>query len=212
MKETLPRRWRGYRDKTEKEQNHPQLPEVIASLTCALEVAMEYAMEQNAISSSEAASYQKTGWDIFCQLAAKQSGRIEDERPATRALELWRAMIDTGKAVLWNKDDDAPRVPVPGQTVIGWFDNSNNEESAILLDPRAAHGALVEYGARTGQPFTIKQDALWRDMKRQNLIENTNGHYTTVSRIYGNLKRVVKLKKHKVLYEKSGNSGNSTIF
>ncbi len=211
IKESLPRRWREYRDRAQKGQTHPRMPEVIASFYCAIELVTEFAQEYKAITQAESMALREQSWDIFCKLAAKQSGRIENERPATRALEIWRAMIDTGKAVLWSKEDEAPRVPVPGQRVIGWLDNSNGA-TAVLLDPKAAHGALIEYGSRFGQPFTIKEEALWKDFVRLDLIERKDSHYTVPSRIYGSLKRIIKLKKPETLYGKSGNSGNSDDF
>jgi len=212
LTETLPRRWREYRDRAQKNTAHLRLPEAIAGLTIALELASEYAHDHGAIGDADLNALRSNGWDVFNRLADKQSGRIENERPASRALDLWRAMLDTGRAVLWSKNDETARVPVPGQTTIGWLDNSNGY-STILLDPKAAHAALVDYGSRTGEPFTIKREALWVDMARHGFIERGDSkHLTVKARIYGNSKRVVKLKNYRVLYGNGGGGGNSDGF
>lgn len=194
LKDTLPKLWREYRDKAQEGETHPRLPEVIAGLYCALELALQFASEHGAITETEAQSYKESGWDIFCKLAQQQSGRVENERPAKRAMELWRAMLDQGSAILWSKDDDMPRAAAPGIRPIGWIEN-NNGSSYTLLNPKAAYGALVEYGQRIGQPFTIKEDALWKDLKRMGYSETQGTGAKYRARIYGEHKYVIKLKK-----------------
>jgi hypothetical protein len=208
LKATLPKMWRDYRDSALEKDTHPRMPEVIAGLSCAMNMATEYAVEYGAITDAAAGTLFGEAWDIFCKLAEEQSGRIEDERPATRAIAIWRAMLDQGVAVLWSKDDEAPRVPPPGARAIGWLEQ-NNGSSNVLLNPMAAHGALVEYGQKFGQPFTIKEQALWKDMARMGYLDSgTGSRLTKVARIYGTPKRVYQIK-YRVLCQKSGNSGNS---
>lgn len=193
IKDNLPPRWRGYRDKAQEGENHPRLPEVIACFYSALEIATEYALESKAITDSEAESIKNQGWDIFVKLALKQAGRVEDERPGKRAIELWRAMLDQGIAVMWSKDDDMPRTPAPNTFPLGWIDNTNGS-STFLLNPKSSYGALVQYGQRIGQPFTFKEDAVWKDLKRLGLTECQNGRSSTSAWIYGKATRVVKIK------------------
>jgi len=194
LKSSLPRKWREYRDQAQEGSKHPRLPEVIAGLYCAMDLATKFAQEYGAISDTEAEAFKHDGWDIFSTLAARQSGLIEDERPSKRALELWRSMIDQGIAVLFNKDDDTPKTPAPGTRSIGWFEN-NNGASCSLLNPKAAYGALVEHGQRIGQPFTIKEHALWKDLKRMGYSECSDNRNTFSVYIYGKTMRVIKLKK-----------------
>ena len=100
-------------------------------------------------------------------------------------------MLDQGKAVLWNKDDDSPRTPTPGTTSIGWRDGSDY----ILLNPPAAYEAVHEFCQRSGEPFTFKQDAVWKDLKRLGITDCQDGRTKHRTVIYGNPKWLIKLKK-----------------
>ena len=100
-------------------------------------------------------------------------------------------MLDQGKAVLWDKDDDAPRVPVPGTTAVGWMDS----DGYILLNPVAAYQAVHEYCQRSGDPFTFKADAVWKDLKREEVSVCFDGRTKSRARVYGSLKWVIKINK-----------------
>ncbi|MFC1951812.1 DUF3854 domain-containing protein [Chloroflexota bacterium] len=191
LKNNLYKRWRQYRDEAQVSENHPRLPEVIASMYTALELTMGFALEYRAITDSEASTYLKTGWDIFYKLASQQSGRVEDERPGKRFIEALRAMFDQGKAVSWNKDDDSPRTPIPGTTAVGWRDGSDY----LLLNPPAAYGAVHEFCQRSGEPFTFKQEAVWKDLKRLGYTDCQDGRTKYRAVIYGNPKWIIKFKK-----------------
>ena len=193
LKETLPRRWREHRDRAQEGQSHPRMPEVIAGLTMAMELATEYALERGAISNSESEVYRNSAWDIFTRLAAKQSGRIENERPARRFLSILRAMYDQGTAVFGNKEDESPKTPVPGTFHVGWIDN-NNGSSLFLLNPEAAINAVKSYSTRGNDPFTVKPEAVWRDLAREGLSICEDGRTRCRETIYGAQKRIIKLK------------------
>jgi len=193
LQKTLAQRWREHRNRAQEGGIHPRLPEVIAGLYCAVELATEYAREKGAMTDSESVSLLKTSWEIFCRLAAAQAGRVEEERPGKRAMGLWRAMLDQGVAVWWSKDDDQPRVAAPGTSPIGWIDN-NSGSSAFLLNPKAAYGALVQYGQKIGQPFTFKEEALWKDLKRMGISDCQDRRISSLAWIYGKNMRIIKLK------------------
>jgi len=193
LKETLPRQWRQHRDRAQETQAHPRMPEAIAGLYCAMELATDFALGYKAITDSELQSYRSTAWDIFCQLAAAQASRVEEERPGKRFMEVLRAMHSQGKAVLCDKEDDAPRVPVPGTVAIGWLDRCNGA-SSILLNPRAAYGAVYEYCQHAGQPFTFKEEAVWKDLKRMGISECQEGRNKGQSYIYGRHVQVISMK------------------
>jgi len=64
-----------------------------------------------------------------------------------------------------------------------------------------------EFCGRTGEPFTFKQTAVWKDLKRLGYIECPNGRNQSSVRIYGDLKRVIKLNKDALLTGSNGDGG-----
>ena len=192
FKAELPDMWVNWRDEVYQERQHPRLPSDIASLYAGLYMGTQFAFESGAVTEKEAAALRADGWDIFMDMVNVQSGRIEDERPGQRFMEALRTLFDQGKAVLWNKDDESPRTPVPGTIPIGWADNYGY----ILLNPGAAYAAVHDYCQHSGEPFTFKQQAVWKDLSRQGLSTiGTNGHNTAVVWIYGKSKRVVRINR-----------------
>lgn len=187
----LPEKWRDYRDKARNEAYHSRLPGVIAGLYCGMEMVNSFALDNKFLTSSEVESYRSSSWDIFTQLATIQAGLVENERPGQRFIEVLKAMLDQGKAVLGDKSDDGPRTPAPGTTSVGWGEG----EDYILLNPVAAYGAVREFCQRSGEPFTFKQDAVWKDLKRLNFTVCQDGRTKFRSVIYGKPTWIVKLKK-----------------
>lgn len=208
LKQALRKRWNEYRDKVLNESSHPRMAEDIASLYIAAELTMEFAQEYHAITDSLAKEFKEQAWDIFCTLAARQAGRIEEERPSHRAMAILNTMVDQGIAVFLNRDDMSPKTPAPGIRHVGWFENRNGTGPIFYLNPIAAHAAIVEYSQKTGNPFTIKPDALWQDLKRMGYSECDEGRVSKVIKVYGKAVRVIMLKKSQALIYFSGNCGN----
>lgn len=179
-----------WRDQARVEDQHPRMPGVVAWLYAGLGSALDFLSEQGAIDGNEAQAMAKRGWEVFVNLSAEQSWRIEEQRPGKLFMESLKTLIDQGKAVFWSKDDDAPRAPTPGRVAVGWTDREGN----IYLNPTAAYSAVRDFCQHTDVPFTIKQHAVWKDLRSLNLTECQNGRNQIPIRVYGQLKRVVKLK------------------
>ena len=131
------------------------------------------------------------GWDVFLSLSAEQAVRVEEQRPGKRFVETLGSLLDQGRAVLWSKDEEVPRTPAPGQVAVGWTDGDGH----ILLNPEAAYAAVRQFCQHTDVPFTFKQNAVWKDLKQLDYIENSNGRSSVTARIYGQVRRVLMLKR-----------------
>ena len=204
LKKGLPEQWRLWREQARAEQMHPRLYGEIAWLYAGLTMALDFVSESGVIDSTEAVEMSKKGWDLFVKLASEQGIRVEEQRPGKRFIEVLASLIDQGRVVFWAKDDDMPRKAVLGETVIGWTEG----EQYLLLNPQAAYAAVHEFCGRTGEPFTFKQTAVWKDLKRLGYIECPNGRNQSSVRIYGDLKRVIKLNKDALLI---GSNGDSSV-
>ena len=155
-KAELPGQWEEWRDEVYQESQHPRLPSDIASLYAGLYMASQFALEMGVISDKEMDALRKTGWDIFVDMAVEQSGRVEEERPGERFIVVLKAMLDQGGAVLWNKDDEAPRPPIPTTVPIGWMEG----DDYMLLNPPVAYKAVHEFCQRSGEPCQSIQQNL----------------------------------------------------
>jgi len=193
LKENLNSDWEKWRDQAREQawekDTHPRLPEAVAWLYAGLNLAVTFAEETGVISSEKADEHRKQGWGIFLKLAAAQGGRVEEERPGKRFLEALIALIDQGRVVLWRKDEEEPKRAVPGETMVGWKD-----DDYLLLNQSAAYAAVHEFCQRAGEPFTFKQSAVWKDLKRLGHIVCQNGRHTDVIWVYNQAKRVIRLK------------------
>jgi hypothetical protein len=186
----LPGKWEEWRDQARGEATHPRLPEAVAWLYTGLNLALAYAEEKGAIDAEKAAELRRTGMKTFVELASSQGGRVEDERPGRRFIEGLRSLVAQGKVVFGHKDELEPRKTAPNETVVGWM----GEEDRILLNPTVAFSAVHDLYQRAGEPFTFKQTATWKDLKRLGYIECPNGRTSDLSRIHGQPTRVIKLK------------------
>lgn len=198
LEERLPEQHKLWRDQARTEGCHPRLPATVSWLYAGLAMALEFMVAGGAATEREAEDLAKKGWDLFIQLSTEQSSRVEEERPGKRFMEVFRSLLTQGRAVVWSKDDDAPRKPVPGETMVGWDDMNGS----YLLEPSSVYAAVHEFCGRSGSPFTFKQDAVWKDLKRMGLTDCNDG-YRFQARIYGERKRVVKLKKSCVHLERT---------
>ncbi len=151
FKTDLPKQRLEWREEVYTASQHPRLPEDIASLYAGLYMASQFALEKGALSETGTKALRQTGWEIFTEMAKGQSERIEDERPSRRFLRVLRTMMDQGKAVLWDIDEDQPRMPQFGTVAVGW----KNGDEHILLNPSAAYAAVYEYCQRSGGVFTL---------------------------------------------------------
>ena len=187
----LPKAWEGWRNQAQVEATHPRLPEAVAWLYAGLNLAIAFAEDKGILTTEKADEYRQSGWKLFIDLAAKQGGRVEEERPGKRFLGALRTLIDQGRGVFWHKDEEAPRRAIMGEQAIGW----TGEDDYYLLNPSAAYAAVHEFCQRSGEPFTFKQLAVWKDLRRMGATVCQDGRCTNPVRIYGEFKRVVKLRK-----------------
>ena len=187
----LPKAWEEWRNRVQAEDTHPRLPEAVAWLYAGFTLALTYAGEKGAMAPEKVKELQDRGWKLFVELASNQGGRVEEERPGKRFLEALRALVDQGRVVLWHKDDEAPRKAIVGEQAIGW----TGEDGLLLLNPSAAYMAVHEFCQRSGEPFTFKQLAVWKDLRRMGMTVCQDGRCTNQIRVYGEAKRVIKLKK-----------------
>lgn len=183
LRKTVRTQWEEWREKGRAEGVHPRLPEAVASLYTGLSMGLLCAVDQKAIDQPRANEIAAEGWKLFTWLATEQGQRIQEERPAIRYINRLKDGLNIGTALLGDRSDDAIRIVGHNQTLIGWRDRSNGH---IILDPAAAYQFVYQQCLKSGDPFTIKQESVQRDLIRMGYVEcDPQGKSTQAVRIPG---------------------------
>jgi hypothetical protein len=204
LKKDLPSKWEKLRDRASSANEHPRLPEVVASLQLGFEIALLFAVEKSAIEVKDAKKLAAQCWDILTAMALEQEQRVSKESPGTRFLEGIKATVNMKSAILQEINTEGSRTPMPNQISIGWEDSESGE---VWLDPLPAYQAVYQYYNRSGEPFTIKREAVWQDLRRRGLIKCKFGRTTDTRRFQGAVRRILTLRAH-VLDEKEDAPSN----
>jgi hypothetical protein len=195
IKKSLPNEFMQLREEARSIKSiHPRLPEVVALLNIGMKMATDYAVEIGVIKDEQAATLRKQGAEVFTSMAIEQGGRVEDERPAKRFIDILIALKDSGSIVFGDRNDDCVRAVGPNQTLIGWKDSTNGH---VLLLGQTAYKVVKDYCHRTDEPFNIYYKAVVKDLLRQGYIEPYPAvdDSTWLMRIAGAQRRVLKIKK-----------------
>ena len=192
LSKSLPEFWQLRREKFYKDSRHARLAGDIASLCTGLFAVTRFGMDIGSMSEKEAIAVQEDGETIFGDMIASQGERVEEERPSKRFVSVMSTLISQGRAVFGNVDDESPRIPVPGTYPVGWQDNNGT----YLFEPKSAFGAVYQFSQTSGQPFTFREDAVWKDLIRQGISKQSPDGRTKISkRIYGKPTRVIEIEK-----------------
>ena len=201
LSKTLIPQWEKLRDEFQGANIHPRLPDVTASLYIGLSKVIGYAVSINAINKRNAANILKEGKDCFIKLAVEQGKLVEELRPGKRFLAAIRSLLATGTARLRDREETGPPTPVPGQSIIGWDDLQNGH---ILLDPEMAMMVVKRFYQNKEEPFTIKDRAVFHDLKRLGYTDCDKDRRDKVERFGKDIRRVIAVKRNIVAIDMDG--------
>jgi len=191
VRQVLPAQYEVWRDQAREASQHPRLPGTVAWLYAGLSTGLDCLLEHGVISSTELDELTREGWEVFLRLSAEQAVRVEEQRPGRRFTGVLGSLIAQGRAVLWDKGDDEPRRPAPGETMVGWTDG----DAHVLLQADAAYAAVRQFCQNTDQPFTFKANAVWKDLHQLGYATGDKGRNTYTVRIYGRARRVIRVER-----------------
>jgi hypothetical protein len=209
ISKSLRTRWREKRDEAISEGIHLRLPGTVAWLYLGLEMGMNYAAEIGAVTRKDADSNLARGWKALLELAHHQGDRVNEERPANRFIEAFRALLTQEKLIVIDKEyrgpseviDFATAKPMtmrPGQVFVGWEDHAY-----YYLVPKLVFEVVAEFYSRSGSPLTFKPNAVWADLLRLKMTEARPGRVDKVVRVgrddHSELKTVIQLLKSVVI-------------
>lgn len=139
---------------------HKRLPNAIATLFAAFDLAIDYALQIGAITKEEAE--QRTGacFTALQEIAEAQSAIVEAQDPTLRFMTAIVTLLAQGKAILPGKDG-APDIGGELGERLGWWDG----ESIYLLP--AAYNLVCRYVAQEGEAFPLDSATLGKELDRR---------------------------------------------
>lgn len=208
IKKSIPDDFLALRGQVMNKGLHARLPEVIALLCLGLKYGLDFAVECGALTLEESNEVWEEGMSAFISQATDQGSRVEEERPAKRFIEILNSLKESGSAILGDRNDDCIRQVGPAQTLVGWNDQQNGH---VLILGQTAYKAVKDHCRRTDEPYTIKYNAVIKDLRRMGYIDCPSQKIATHNVCIANgQKRVLKLRKV-LLNERENNDENNAF-
>jgi len=192
IQRTFLERFIELRSKAFRESAHRRLHEQTAFLQLGFDIAISWLADKKAITDAEALTLSKEAWDIFTQLSAKQSERLESENPVRQFQEILQALIAQGKVRIEDKNyPDRPLIGGPTGELIGYHD-----EFYVYLLPVSLWHSVKKFCIAEGTHFPMSKNTLYRMLKTRGLIESHDERHVTLEWIRGKPQRVLKFIGH----------------
>jgi hypothetical protein len=169
--------------------SHLRVPEALAHLWLGVNAGLQFAEEIGAVSSGLAQEHRSNIWAALVELGEEQSHLIDGERASRRFLQVLSTLLTQGRALLLPKERK-PDENLSRADLVGWYD----DESVFLL-PEAAYLAVARFCRDSGEAFPVRRDRLLRDLKREGVSECETRHTTTNTRVGGQVRRVLRLRR-----------------
>jgi hypothetical protein len=186
LPEYLHERFLEFRDRAAVE-GHPRIRETVAHLWLGFEEGVYYAETIGACSAGEAEALRAEAWDALMAGGAAQAGLVRDERPTLRFLHGLATLITQGRVYLLRKDE--PTGDRQQGDLIGWYD----DEGYYLL-PEAAYTAVARFYRDGGEPFSVDEGRLRRELCDEGLADHDEGRLTKVVRIGSGTRHLLALR------------------
>ena len=188
IKEIFPARFRELRERAATEGFHRKLPEQIAFLGFALEMATSFFNEKGALSNNAAAALVSEGWGVFQHLAEKQQQRIKDDDPVALFFEIVSTLILQGQARLENYPGySGDRIGAGEQ--IGWYDSS-----CLYLLPTAIWHMVQRRCIAENTHFPFSKNVFFGMLKNQKItMPSSTGLSSILVKIGSKPVRVLKV-------------------
>jgi hypothetical protein len=139
---------------------HKRLPNAIATLFAAFDLAMDYAQQIGAITKEEAEQRTTACFTALQEIAETQSAIVEAQDPTLRFVTAIVTLLAQGKVFIPGKDG---AVDIGGELGerLGWWDGEN-----IYLLP-AAYNVVCRYVAQEGETFPLDSATLAKELDRR---------------------------------------------
>lgn len=162
---------------------HTRTPRIAASLMIALQIFLEFAVEQGAITGDESEAIDARAWSAMREAVEHQHQTQRQTDPVERFIALILSLLSTGRAQLvpvrrLNSVACGTSQSLPDSPVIGWKD-----DTTIYLDPEAAFAEVSRLAREQGEPFAVHASTLWQRMNQAGLLVTEPSQKTYLHRL-----------------------------
>ncbi len=166
--ETIPARWREYRQRGFEAGYHLRVPEAMAGLMLGIEMGLRYALTLSVIDSARYADLLERGWAALRTGAATMSERVTEEKPENLFLRTLSDLITQGKVFL--KQGEGLATPLGGPAdhseMLGWYDHDR-----LYLLPEATYNRIARHFRDQGNVFPVRESTLRKALAEAGVIE-----------------------------------------
>ena len=169
---------------------HPRVPEAIAWLYIGFDMMCWFYKYAGVLGEEKSEYVLSELRKILIELAKMQADSIARDRPTAVFLQKFFSLIDSGQAVLLNKNEPCR---FPPNSLIGYQD-----DSFYYLYTDVTHRMVRQLCEQQGESFPVSSKALLHQLADEKLIEIAeNGNRTKMLRLGGRTIRVMFLIKSK---------------
>ena len=209
IKSTFKEQFPKLRQKAQGKNIHAKLPEQCAFLQFSINTVLSWMIDKNILTKSKAAAFASEAWDIFINLAHVQSRRIQSEDPIKTFGDIFNVMIEQKKIRLENKGGTCGSKVIGGGEgdLIGWYD-----DLYFYLLPKALWHALQSFCMREGTHYPVSERTFSYMLQKKGFIAEAGEESASKPvRIQGDLKRVIKIYRSKLLNEEKEQAYNEAL-
>ena len=168
---------------------HGRVPEIYAWLMIGMEYFLSFLFEHDVISEEEYQAIFIRCRDCLYELAKKQSSSIEQDKPTNKFIQKLYSLIESGQAVLLDKDNPFDFKPV---NYTGYQDDEN-----YYLNADIAHKQVKRLCNEQDEAFSISKNGLIKALAEEGLTVCDKGKNTKSIRIGDKTLRFICLIKGK---------------
>jgi Domain of unknown function (DUF927) len=170
-------------------QQHLRLPESLATLFVAWELAWRFALELGATDASTVEHWRVEGWCTLMSIGRRQQKQLVDERPTVRFLRILGEMLARQKVFFTELTGTQGKA---AGRWLGWRDDAH-----VYLLPGITYHAVVQYARDEGHSFTTSEHALRKALAEDGLSVGDPGRLTRSLRVGvpNHTQRVLQLRR-----------------
>ena len=145
------------RNRAQKENRHPRLPEAVALLYLGFNCFLDFCVSEGAISKEEAEKLAMEAWKILNLIVERQSELIGDQRPLLKFFNILQELLLQRRVYLASLKNEVPpdSEHLTPEKRIGW-----KGDGTVYLSMEVAYTEVYQYCRDQGEIFSIQKQTL----------------------------------------------------
>jgi hypothetical protein len=184
---------------------HRRLDETVAFLFLGLQLFLNYAVAQEALTQEKAVKLLQEAWEAFNQVADELAQVAEREEPTKRFFEALLELQTQGRVYFATMEDVTPdrAERIPGAQKIGW---GPDDKGVYYLLYGPAWEQVVKYLRTQEEGLSLSKNSLLDSMEQKGLLDRSQGdRRSIVKKIAGTQVRVLPLLEKAFTLEEGEN-------